>query len=216
VHRPLILDGFAMRPLRAFTDPVPVLGPRSAGILLTPEEFDAITQCDEGFLYELIRGVLVVTPRATEAEASLNDELGAMLRRYQREHAQGAILDETTPDCHVRTSSGRQRADRFIWTGLGRCPHPEADVPAIVVDFVSASRRDRRREYEGNRREYSYVGVVEYWVIDRFRRLMTAYRNPPEGSSEVVVREEEIYQTSLLPGFQLPVARLLAVADRWV
>ncbi len=192
-----------------------VLGPEAAGMLLTPEEFDAVTEFDESFRYELIRGVLVVTPLPSEAEASPYDELGAMLRQYQREHPQGTALDETLPERHVRTSSGRRRADRVIWAGLGRRPDPATDVPTILAEFVSSSRRDRRRDYEEKRREYSEAGVGEYWVIDRFRRLMTVYRNGPEGPAEVVVGEHETYETPLLPGFQLPLARLLAVADRW-
>jgi hypothetical protein len=58
------------------------------------------------------------------------------------------------------------------------------------------------------------LGVVEYWIIDRFTRQMTVCRNAPEGLSELVVAEQDTYQTPLLPGFELPLARLLAVADR--
>ena len=86
-----------------------VLGPYSAGMLMTPEEFDEITDYEDGFRYELIRGVLVVAPVPSEAEASPNDELGTMLRQYQREHPQGATLDETIPERYVRTSIGRRR-----------------------------------------------------------------------------------------------------------
>ena len=78
-----------MSPLPVETIVPPVLGPESAGMLLTPEEFDQVTEYDERYRYELIRGVLVVTPIPAEAEASPNDELGAMLRQYQREHPQG-------------------------------------------------------------------------------------------------------------------------------
>jgi Uma2 family endonuclease len=145
-----------------------------------------------------------------------NDELGAMLRQYQREHPQGTALDETLPERYVRTSAGRRRADRVIWVGLGRTPDPAADVPAIVAEFVSASRRDRRRDYEAKRGEYRESSVVEYWIVDRFRRIMTVYRDPAAGPGEVVVTEQETYQTPLLPGFELPLARLLAAADRWV
>jgi hypothetical protein len=31
----------------------------------------------------------------------------------------------------------------------------------------------------------------------------------------VVIPEKQVYGTPLLPGFELPLARLLAVADRW-
>ncbi|MFI5461278.1 MAG: Uma2 family endonuclease [Isosphaerales bacterium] len=205
-----------MGPLPTDTVASPVLGPESAGMLLTPEEFDEVTEYDDKFRYELIRGVLVVTPIPAEAEAAPNDELGAMLRQYQHEHPQGGVIDETLPERYIRTSSGRRRADRVIWIGLGRRPDPTVDVPAIAIEYVSASRRDRWRDYVEKRREYQEAGVVEHWIIDRFRRNMTIFRDVPEGTSEVVVSEQETYQTPLLPGFELPLARLLAVADRWV
>ena len=50
----------------------------SAGMLMTPEEFDAVTECDERYAYELVSGVLVVTPIPSEAESDPNEELGVM------------------------------------------------------------------------------------------------------------------------------------------
>ena len=43
-------------------DASPILGPESAGMLMTPEEFDAVNDYDENYRYELIHGVLVVNP----------------------------------------------------------------------------------------------------------------------------------------------------------
>ena len=57
--------------------------------------------------------------------------------------------------------------------------------------------------------------MVEYWIIDRFRRTMTVYRNPPRTPGEQVVAENEVCRTDLLPGFELPLAQILAVADDW-
>ncbi|MGP0062235.1 MAG: Uma2 family endonuclease [Isosphaeraceae bacterium] len=153
-----------MSPNAIDTNAPPVLSPESAGMLMSPEEFDAVTEYDRGVRYELIRGVLVVTPIPSEGEAAPNDELGAMLRQYQREHPQGPAFDETLPERYVRTSIGRRRADRVIWVGLGHRPDPAVDVPAIVAEFVSGSRRDWRRDYEEKRREYREAGVVEYWT----------------------------------------------------
>ena len=90
------------------------------------------------------------------------------------------------------------------------------DVPTIAIEFVSASRRDRSRDYVEKRREYQKAGVVEHWIVDRFHRNMTVLRHGSDGISEFIVREHETYKTLLLPGFELPLAQLLAVADRWV
>ena len=56
------------------------------------------------------------------------------------------------------------------------------------------------------------AGVEEYWIIDRFRRTLTVYRAV---APELIVPETKDYRTRLLPGFVLPLARILAVADRW-
>src|SRR5262249_14009392 len=39
-----------------------VVGPAMAGTLMSPEEFDAIEDWSEGYVFELIHGVLVVSP----------------------------------------------------------------------------------------------------------------------------------------------------------
>jgi Uma2 family endonuclease len=191
------------------------LGPDWNGAQMTPEEFDAVEEYDEDYSYELAHGVLVVNPIPAEAEADPNEELGHWLRAYKKGHAQGSILDATLSERYVRTTDSRRKADRLIWAGLGRTPNARRDVPTVVVEFVSASRRDRQRDYVEKRRGYMEIGVSEYWIVDRFRRTMTVVLNQPDGPREQLAIESETYRTALLPGFELPLARLLAVADRW-
>ena len=92
---------------------------------------------------------------------------------------------------------------------------PRRDTPTIAVEFVSGSRRDRQRDYVDKRQEYMAAGVAEYWIVDRFRRTLTVVRPGPDGPQDQVVAESENFMTPLLPGFELPLAGLLAVADRW-
>jgi Uma2 family endonuclease len=152
---------------------------------MTPEEFDAIDDWDENYRYELVNGVLIVVPPVGAGERSPNDKLGYLIQFFQ----------EMLP----------------IWIGLGRAPDVDHDVPAIVVEFVSRSRRDVRRDYVQKRLEYLEAGVREYWVIDRFRRRMTVFR--ADGST-LEFTESETYQPPLMPGFELPLPRLFAAADR--
>lgn len=192
-----------------------VLKPGMAGIRLTPEEFDAVQEWDEEYRYELINGVLIVTPPPLEAERDPNEELGYLLRRYHEDHPQGHALDKTLHEHTIRTGAQRRRADRVIWAGLGRVVNPKVDVPTIVVEFVSGDKRDWQRDYVDKRQEYLAIRVGEYWIVDRFRRTLTVHRNQPGEPLELVVKENETYSTPLLPGFELPLARLLAVADYW-
>jgi Uma2 family endonuclease len=196
---------------------LPRIGPRSAGVPMTPAEFDAVpaSQWDDRFRYELINGVLIVTPPVGDAEVDPNEELGHWLRTYRDTHPQGSALDSTMPERTVPTTSQRRRCDRAIWTGLGRLPDTKKDVPTIAVEFVPSRRRDVLRDYETKRDEYLAAGVREYWVIDRFRRIMTVYRKGIAGPTHEVVAEAQTYQTRLLPGFELPLARLLSRADQW-
>ncbi len=189
------------------------LTPELAGILLSPEEFDAIEDCDELYNYELVHGVLVVAPPPDIGERVPNDQLGYLLRLYQDQHPQGAALNLTVSEHSMRTPDSRRRADRVIWAGLGRLPDTRRDQPTIAIEFVSVSRRDFLRDYVTKRDEYLRVGVQEYWIIDRFRRRMTVVRGGTEPVTEIVLSEQETYTTPLLPGFELPLAPLLAVAD---
>jgi hypothetical protein len=52
-------------------------------------------------------------------------------------------------------------------------------------------------------------------VIDRFQRVMTVYFDDAGKPGERRVAEGDVYRTDLLPGFELPLARLLAAADKW-
>jgi Uma2 family endonuclease len=196
-------------------EPVVLLEPGLAGTLMTPEEFDAAEIGDELYDYELINGVLVVSPPPLESERDPNEELGHLLRTYREQHPQGAALDKTLPEQTIRTAANRRRADRLIWAGLGRVPNPRVDLPTIIAEFVSKERRDRQRDYVEKRREYMELRVAEYWIIDRFRRIMTVVRNLPDGPQDHTIGEHEVYRTPLLPGFELPLARLFALADQW-
>ena len=185
------------------------------GMLMTPEEFDAVTDYDDRFVYELIHGVLIVSPVPGESERDPNEELSFLLRTYQQSHPQGSILDKTLGEQYIALPDSRRRADRVIWIGLGRVPNPQDDVPAIAVEFVSKRKRDRIRDYEEKRRDYEVIGVEEYWLIDRFKKTMTVFKKSAGGESVLVVKANEIYRTPLLPGFELPLSRLLKVADDW-
>jgi Uma2 family endonuclease len=183
-------------------------------MLMTPEEFDAVTQSDERYSYELVRRIVIVSPWASPAERSPNDELGYMLRLYSGTLPEGSALDGTLFEQYVIVPGGRRRADRVIWAGLGR-PPVEDDVPTIVIEFVSKTTRDRIRDYEEKPREYLDLGVLEYWIIDRFERTMTIHRKLPAEPARLLIKAEETYRTPVLPGFELSLAELLRKSDQW-
>src|SRR5262245_34632432 len=128
------------RPRRKATKPVvPRYGPSANGIQMTPREFDR-ADFERGWRYELVNGVLIVSPAPVLNERDPNDELGRILRNYQDFHPEGKALDLTVPEHDVETADNRRRADRAVWCGLGRRPRKN-ETPTITVEFVSSARR---------------------------------------------------------------------------
>lgn len=194
-------------------------GPRDAGIPMSLDEFEA-ADFERGYRYELIHGVLIVTPPPLVEERDSNEELGYWLRTYKEHHPEGKALDLTVPEEHLRTPQQYRVCDRAIWVGLGRRPRTRGvparrDVPAIVVEFPSSRPADMRRDYEEKKIEYRDLKVREYWIIDRFRRTMTVYFWRGSRWTKRTLSERETYSTPLLPGFELPLATLFAVSDKY-
>jgi Uma2 family endonuclease len=190
------------------------LGPRSAGVLLTTEEFDR-ARFDEGWRYELINEVLVVSPIPSRNERDPNEELGFSLRTYQQTHPQGAALDATLNEETIETKKNRRRADRVIWAGMGHLPGPD-EPPTIIVELVSKGKINQERDYVAKRAEYREIGVKEYWIIDRFSKTMTVCLFAADRDHELVIAANQTYATTWLPGYELPLRRLLDLAERWV
>ena len=198
--------------------PPPRLDARSAGLRLTGGEFDAVTDYDENFLYELTRGVVVVSPIPSSRHEEPIDQLAYLLRKYQYEHPNGAALDRTLPGRYVRVPGGDRR-------------RPAAGGPGDLARIGAGGGRGRRRAdgrrrgrvplpprphagpFPGNREtkraEYRAAGVKEYWIPDRFADPGPTLTVCAADGSERVVGPAETYETPLLPGFAFRPADVL-------
>lgn len=198
------------------------LGPGDAGTPMTMDEFEQ-AEYELGYRYELMNGLLIVNPPPREEERDANQVLGQWLLNYQEDHPSGKSLDLTLPEHNIYIAKHQQnrRADRVIWAGLGRrlktrgLPRRSRDVPTIVVEFPSRRPADQRRDYVEKKGEYRDAGIEEYWIIDRFRRHLTVYRWRGKRWAKQTYHEDETYRTPILPGFELPLAKLLAVSDKY-
>ena len=100
----------------AWKRPTRSYGPGAAGLLMTAREFDR-AEFVEGWRYELINGVLVVSSTPSLNERDPNQALGRWLLSYQEEHPDGSAPDFTIHEHTVVTGRNRRRADRVIWAG---------------------------------------------------------------------------------------------------
>jgi hypothetical protein len=70
------------------------IGPLCNGVSMTPSEFDR-ADFEDGWRYELIHGVLVVSPIPSLNVRDPVQELGHWLRKYKETHPNGKALDFT-------------------------------------------------------------------------------------------------------------------------
>lgn len=137
---------------------------------------------DDGNKYELVRGDLFVTPPPSVSHEELASLLGRILDKYVaaerlgRVHRPRAVLrtpdSEVEPDLMVRAPAG----PKVDW--------PDAPLPILVVEIVSASTR--RRDHVQKRKLYLDADIAEYWIVDGQQRTIRVVR---AGREDVVAAE---------------------------
>jgi Uma2 family endonuclease len=82
-------------------------------------------------------------------------------------------------------------------------------VPELVVEIGSTSTR--RRDETIKRRLYEQFGVSEYWIVDPKVDTVRVYRRDSEHfarPAELSREAGDVLTTPLLPGLELPLARI--------
>lgn len=160
---------------------------------------------------ELVRGDLVCEPPAGFEHGVRATEIGYHLRRFVEDHPIGVVCGAETgfvlfrnPDT-VRAPDAafvtRERAESF--TPKEKYFEGAPDLAAEVV-----SPGDSRREVEEKVRDYLVAGTHLVWVIEPRRRTVTVHR--PGADPQVLGPDDLLDGADLLPGFSLPVRRLVA------
>jgi Uma2 family endonuclease len=84
----------------------------------------------------------------------------------------------------------------------------------LVMEVVSDSPADRRRDYEQKLTDYAAAKVAEYWIVDRERQVVIVHTLV--GGAYSVLGEYirgQIAASRLLEGFAVDVAALFAAAE---
>ena len=86
-----------------------------------------------------------------------------------------------------------------------------AGAPEIVIEI--ASRGTRKRDETIEKRLYERSGVAEYWVVDPECETIRIYTRGARGFGrprELAAEDGDVLTTSLLPGLEIPLARVFA------
>jgi Uma2 family endonuclease len=79
-------------------------------------------------------------------------------------------------------------------------------VPALAAEVVS--RGSGQRDYQIKREEYLAYGLLEYWIVDPLKHLVTVLTRRGDAWNEELFRDQQVIGSLVLPGFGTTVAEL--------
>jgi Uma2 family endonuclease len=190
------------------------IGPADHGQRLTLDEFIE-ADFEEGWLYELARGVIEVTEVPGINHGRIVDRLCRLFILYDVQHPGLINYRASGSECRLRLPG--MHSDRHPDQAVYLIPPPPGRkpwtrwVPQIVVEVVS--KGGKRRDLVTKREEYLRIGVLEYWILDPFARKLLVLQRAGDVWEEVVVLPGAVYQTHLLPGLEVRPEELLGPAE---
>ncbi len=163
---------------------------------------------------EYTEGQLEFLPLPTDIHETLVRFLFRALDRYVDQRKLGEVFSN---GIRLRVAAQKYRLPDVIFLHRDHfyARHNRAWEGAdLVMDVVSDSPADRRRDYKQNLIDYAAAKVAEYWIVDRERKVVIVHALV--GGAYSVLGEYirgQIAASRLLEGFAIDVAALFAAAE---
>jgi Uma2 family endonuclease len=190
------------------------VGPADQGRKMSLADFDH-AEVQEGHLYELGRGVLVVSDVPKKQHLYQVDEIRDQLSAYKRNDPGRIQVVAGGSDCKLLIGcyESERHPDVVVYKTMP--PEDGTDfwstwVPELVIEVVS--RGSELRDYQEKREEYLVVGVREYWILDANKEEMLVLQRVGGRWRERIVRPPDVYKTRLFPGLQFSCERVFQAA----
>lgn len=162
-------------------------------------------EVQEGRLYELGRGVIVVSDVPGPRHLMQLNSLRRQLHAYDFQNPGLIHTIGSGSDCKILIAD--LESERHPDLAIYKTPLPSGEddmwavwIPEIVIEIVSPG--SEQRDYQEKREEYLQFGVQEYWIVDAERQEVLVLRRVGGRWRESIVRPPQIYSTRLLPGFE--------------
>ncbi len=185
------------------------LCPSDQGRRLSLDEF-AGAELEDGALYELARGVVVVSDVPGLLHLFVLKAIQRRLWSYSEANEGAIVVIAGGGECSITlpTLVSQRHPDLALYL----TPPPPGErpwrrwTPEIVVEVVSKSSGTRDRIEK--REEYLAAGVRESWIVDPGREDATLLRREGDRWSEEATDERIV--TSLLPGLEIDLPSVFA------
>jgi len=189
--------------------------PAYTGLRMTAEEFVRLP--DDGCRYELVDGVVLVSPRPTPKHQTVLLEIACQLANHLEDHDDVGMALHDTDVC---LGKGPARGDLVYRPDLVFVAKSHLDrirekifgAPDVVVEVISPG--SARFDTETKKDDYERCGVFEYWLIDPEQQAMVFYRLK-EGRYAEVKPSGEGFASEAVCGFTLDLARVRKKFKRW-
>ena len=188
------------------------IGPEHHGRRMAFEKFIR-ADFQDGWLYELARGIIVVTDIPGIHQGWIVERLSDLFTAYK--FGNPGIITYRAGGAESRLRLPGMRCDRHPDQAVYLDPPPEGDQPWTewvphVVEVVS--KGGVNRDYVEKKEEYLRIGVKEYWILDPIKNRMTILNRAGDTWTEKVLTGRQLYRTELLPGLEVRAAELLGPA----
>ena len=183
------------------TDPIP---PQP----MTVEECARFEEPEDGYRYELVRGVLTVQePGPGYPHASLQADLVRRLGNWTRQTGRGNVAVDM--GCIIRmTPATVRRPDICIFLEPGSWENTPGNwaqgAPEIAIEVLSLSNTPAAMREK--MRDYFEAGALRVWMVDPKARTVTIHRS--DGSETIFRNGNRLEDPDVLPGFGLEMSEL--------
>ncbi len=168
---------------------------------------------DDGSRYEVIDGEMYVSELPDIWHQIVCTHVASSLELWNTSIESGLTIlapgvifsndNEVVPDA-VWISNERYATALYLDGKFHSCPE-------LVVEILSPGSENRRRDRQIKLKLYSRYGAEEYWIVNWQERLVEVYQR--ENAVLMLNRtlmENDVLETSLLPGFSCKISKFFA------
>lgn len=170
---------------------------RYRGLRMTADDYLAAP--DDGHRYELINGVVCMSPSPSRPHQKVIGEIYLQLANFLARHPVGEAIVEVD----VRLAEDLVYRPDVVFVSAQKAAHCGARitvVPDLVVEVISPD--SRRYDHETKKGDYERCGVREYWLVDPEKREFVFYRLE-NGRYISVPASGDTIASQVISGFEL-------------
>jgi Uma2 family endonuclease len=173
----------------------------------TLEEYEALP--DDGNIYELLEGKLIMSPPPGDDHGSISNLLGTLLTNYVRANKLGKVWQNSR--FLIERKSPR---DTEFAPDVGFITHPHVPPrssgavlrpPMLAVEVKSPS--DEKKDIQDKLNTYLRVGVPLVWLVLPDSQRVEIYR-PGQLTPDIRNADDDLSGEKVVPGFRIKVKEI--------